>query len=446
MIATAMAPIIGKAEDCYAFLEWQSNEVTRSLVGFTGLITPVPDTLTAAQWESLATRYAAIKEWQAMTLELFAASLAGQAAPAVADLFLREIPPYLASLHHDIVSTFPVETPVFFRTDEAALGKIVEVQAPGSLWGTYEQLQDYYRAQGFTLGPDLSERWADALAGKLGKPPINHHFFNLFWASESYFAQKARRFVRYYGYDKGVRPLDCNFVRAHHYLMLVDEALFTRRREAWLAGLLHYDVPPIAIYQQKIQMCLPFWTPTRQFYSDTVRELFPYTGLVTPQGVVLEDGEDISLAQFSALPRRRREYFLKYGGPDMSRNWGAMSVFNLAKLSQRACLELLERVIGGSGCWILQRACTQSCEVDYVQRDLSVGHIKVHPKYSCFYGPSGLLGVLNMYEAFYKVHGSTETIMTVAHVAKPDRPTAHPENMTLSRANDHGMIRSDRTG
>lgn len=27
----------------------------------------------------------------------------------------------------------------------------------------------------------------------MGKPPIVHHFFNLFWASESYFAQKARR-------------------------------------------------------------------------------------------------------------------------------------------------------------------------------------------------------------------------------------------------------------
>ncbi|MGH7045862.1 MAG: hypothetical protein ACREE2_05660 [Stellaceae bacterium] len=417
MTATAIASAPKTVGDCYSFLEWQSNEATRSLVGFTGLITPVPDTLSATEWESLAARYSVIKEWQATTLELFAASLSGHADPAIAELFLREVPPYLIDLHRDIVSTAPVETPVFFRTDEAALGKIVEVQAPGSLWGTYEQLQDYYHARGFGLGPDLSERWAHALAEKLGKPPIVHHFFNLFWASESYFAQKARRCARYYGYDKGVRPLDCNFVRAHHYLMLVDEALFTRRRDAWSAGLLHYDVPPIAIYQQKIQMGLPFWPLTRRFYSDAVRQLFPYTVLVTPQGIVLEDGEDISLAQFSALPRRRRDYFLKYGGPDMSRNWGAMSVYNLAKLSQRACLELLERVIGGSGYWILQRACTQSCEVDYVQRDLSVGHMKAHPKYSCFYGPGGLLGVLNMYEAFYKVHGSTETVMTTAHVA-----------------------------
>ena len=409
-----------EADDCYAFLEWQSNEVTRSLVGFTGLITPVPDNLSCAQWQSLETRYATIKEWQSTTLELFSSSLNGLVTPAIAELFLRELPSYLASYHREIVSSAPIKTPMFFRTDEAVLGKIVEVQSPGSLWGTYEQLQDYYRAHGFSLGPDLSEKWATALAAEIGKPPIIHHFFNLFWASESYFAQKARRFVRYYGYDKGVRPLDCNFVRAHHYLMLVDEALFTRRREAWAAGTLHYDVPPIAIYQQKVQMCLPFWPITRRFYSDAVRELFPFTCLLTPEGMTLEDDKEVSIAQFCALPRRRREYFLKYGGPDMSRNWGAMAVYNLAKLSQRACLELLERVVREPGYWIMQRACTQGCEVDYVQRDTSIARLKVHPKYSCFYGPGGLLGVLNMYETFYKVHGSTETIMTVATPCKGD--------------------------
>lgn len=409
-----------EADDCYTFLEAQSNEVTRSLVGFTGLITPVPEHLSAAQWESLAARYEAIKEWQSTTLELFISSMSGLVTPAIAELFLREIPAYLVSYHRDIVSSAPVNTPVFFRTDEATLGKIVEVQSPGSLWGTYEQLQDYYRTHGFAVGVDFSGKWARALAAQMGEQPIVHHFFNLLWASESYFAQKARRFVPYYGYDKGVRPLDCNFVRGHHYEILVDDVLFARRRTAWSAGRLHYDVPPISIYQQKAQMCLPFWPITRRFYSDAVRALFPYTCLVTPAGMVLEDGEEISIAQFCTLPRRRREYYFKYAGPDMSRNWGGMAVYNLAKLSQRACLELLERAISEPGHWIMQRACTQTCEIDYVQRDLSVARLKVHPKYSCFYGPNGLLGVLNMYETFYKVHGSTETIMTVAMVSEGD--------------------------
>src|ERR1700731_2581381 len=236
MISAPILQAPAEANDCYAFLEWQSNEVNRSLVGFTGLITPVPDSLSPAQWQSLAARYATIREWQSTTLELFTSSLRGLATPAIAELFLQEIPPYLVSYHRDIVSSAPINTPMFFRTDEATLGKIVEVQSPGSLWGTYEQLQDYYRAHGFPLGADLSEKRARALATEIGKPPIIHHFFNLFWASESYLAQKERPFVRYYGYDKGVRPLDCNFERAPHYLMLVDEALFARRRAEWSAG------------------------------------------------------------------------------------------------------------------------------------------------------------------------------------------------------------------
>ena len=69
---------------------------------------------------------------------------------------------------------------------------------------------------------------------------------------------------------------------------------------------------------------------------------------------------------------------------------------------------------------IYAAACTQSREVDYLERDLTIARLKVHPKYSCFYGPSGLLGVLNMYETFYKVHGSTETIMTVAMPTEGD--------------------------
>src|SRR6202022_3404331 len=133
MIGAPMVRAPAEADDCYALLEWQSNEVNRSLVGFTGLITPVPDNLSPGQWQSLAARYATIKEWQSTTVELFTSSLSGRMAPAIAELFLREIPPYLVSYHRDIVSSAPINTPMFFRTDEATLGKIVEAQSPGSL-------------------------------------------------------------------------------------------------------------------------------------------------------------------------------------------------------------------------------------------------------------------------------------------------------------------------
>jgi hypothetical protein len=403
------------SDDCYAFLEEQSIRTTRCSTGFTALTTPVPQKLSRSAWNALAARYELIKEWQTTTLEVFTASLTGEVTPAIAELFLREMPPFLVSYHRDVVSSIPVKTPVFFRTDEAVLGKIVEVQSPGSQWGTYEQLQDYYKTQGSPFDVDLSEKWARALSVEIGKPPIVFHTITpINFGSENYFVQKARRFVPYCGYDRGIRPLDCNFVRAHSYLVLVNEAHAQRRRDAWAAGRLHYDSPPISVFQQKVQLCLPFWPPSRQFYRDAVRQLFPFTCLVTPEGMVLEDGELIRIAQFCDLPRNHRQFYLKYGGADLNRNWGAIAVYNLAKLSHRACLELLQRVVAAPECWVLQRACTETCEIEYVTRDLDVATQRVHPKYSCFFGPSGLLGVLAMYETFYKVHGSTETITTVA--------------------------------
>jgi hypothetical protein len=416
MIAAEAERRIGAASgDCYAFLEEQSIRVTRCSTGFTGLTTPAPQNLSSFEWNTLAARHKLIKEWQTTTLELFTASLAGEVTPAIAELFLREIPPFLVAYHRDVMGSVPVKPPVFFRTDEAVLGKVVEVQSPGSQWGTYEQLQDYYKTQGFPLGTDLSEKWAKALSEEIDKPPIVYHIVTpINFGSENYFIQKARRFVPYCGYDRGIRPLDCNFVRAHSYLVLVYEAYAQRRREAWATGDLRYDSPPISIFQQKVQLCLPFWPTTRQFYRDAVRELFPFTCLVTPEGVLLEDDQLISIPRFCDLPRRDRQFYLKYGGADLNRNWGAIAVYNLAKLSRRACLELLQRVVAAPECWVLQRACTETCEIEYITRDLNVATRRVHPKYSCFFGPSGLLAVLAMYETFYKVHGSTETITTVA--------------------------------
>ena len=403
--------------DCYSFLDAQSDEITRSPAGFTGLITPSPAEYPEALHKLVVERYEVIKEWQTITLTLFNQSLRGELDYAIAQLFLRELPDYLLRHHQNIFAEVHVNTPIFFRTDESTLGTILEVQSPGSRWGVYEQLQDSYMDVGSsTILVPLSEIWVATLRHHIGADPVVHHLLdNLAHpAAERYFAQKARRHARYYGYDKGIRALDCNFVRGHNYLSLRDEAFFPARRAAWAAGDLYYDLPPIAIFEQKIQMCLPFWKETRQFYPDRVRQLFPYTSLLTRDGVTLEDGEVIKIDEFCELPQTRREYYLKYGGPDISRNWGGRSVYNLARLSAAACATLLENISTAQENWLLQRACLQTSEVEYVRRDLSLAIDKVHPKYNCFYGPQSLLGVLVAHERISKTKGDDDTIATIA--------------------------------
>ena len=410
-------------QDCYALLDAQSEAVTRSAAGFSGLIAARPAVISEDQHELLSARYRYLKAWQAVTLRLFAESLAGSIPPSVARLFLGELPTHLASYHAELVSSVDISTPAYFRTDEALLGKILEVQCPGSLWGVYEQLYDYYTQHVSALADEpLSKKFSDGLFGLLKTEPKIHHFIDRSShpAGERYFLQKARRYLRYFGYDKGVRPQDCNFVRAHDYLTLATEAFFPERRNAWAEGRLRYDLPPISIFEQKIQMCLPFWSETSSFYSDQIRDLFPYTTLLTADGLQLQCGEYIGLREFCNLPRQQRQYYLKYAGPDVSKYWGSRAVYNLAKLSSRSCGELTRRLLESKPRekWILQRAVTGKSDVEYVTQGLDLATANLHSKYSCFYGPQGLMGILLMHEKFYKVHGSDDTITTIVTSAR----------------------------
>jgi len=53
-----------------------------------------------------------------------------------------------------------------------------------------------------------------------------------------------------------------------------------------------------------------------------------YTAILTPEGITLEDGSLVSIEKFSRLPCRRRAYFLKYAGADVSRTGEAAPSIN----------------------------------------------------------------------------------------------------------------------
>ena len=140
-------------------------------------------------------------------------------------------------------------------------------------------------------------------------------------------------------------------------------------------------MPPIALFDQKLLLALPFWNQTRAFYGDEVRGLFPYTDILTPQGITLEDGSLVSIEKFSRLPRRRRAYFLKYAGADVSRHWGSRAVYHLGKLSRERCevqlIKALNRFLGGER-WILQRHQPSDESVETITREGAIETIACH--------------------------------------------------------------------
>jgi hypothetical protein len=418
---------IAVTEDVYGRIVAISEDATRSPAAFTGLLTPAPRPITVEEHAATQKRYHLVRSWQRTSLDLFAASVSGDLPPVIAASLLDHLPDHVGWQHHRRLQLRQAGTPLFFRTDQVQDGTILEVQCPGSLWGVHELLLECYAE----IHPDstrgmtpLSMSFTAAARQHRGAEPVIHHLLDnsSHPAGERFFIQRARRGARYFGFDTGVRAPHCNLVRAHDFLALLSENFAAERIQRLIDGDSVYDLPPIALFDQKLLLAFPYWQETCTHFSDTVRALFPYTTVLTPDGVMLEDGAWATLAEFASLSRRERSFFLKYAGSDVARNWGSRAVFHLGKLSRTACehrlRDALTRYSLGER-WILQRECDSEEEVTFITRAGGIETASGHSKHSIFYGPTGTLGKLFMFEDFYKVHGSSDTITTIG--IPPDR-------------------------
>lgn len=405
----------------YARITELSEQVTRAPATFTGLVATSPHRASEEIWSATVRRNALLRSWHRTCLRLLAASVAGDMPPAVASALLDHLPDHIGWQHHRRLPLHDVGTPNFFRTDQSAGGTVLEVQCPGSLWGVHEIIREFYVGEGAEGVGDtapLSALFIKSLRDRLQTEPVIHHLLDnsSHPAGERFFIQRARAGARYFGFD-AVRPQECNFVRSHDFPTLLVENFASERIARLIEGVSVYDLPPAALFDQKLLLSFPFWDETRAHFDEEIRQVFPYTTVLAPEGVRLETGEWVTLAQFVKLPRNRRQYFLKYAGSDVARNWGSRAVYHLGKLSCTACAErlgaALERYAAGER-WILQRGCESTEEVSFITREGRISTTTAHSKHSVFYGPNGPLGMLNMFEKFYKVHGSTETITTIA--------------------------------
>jgi hypothetical protein len=288
------------------------------------------------------------------------------------------------------------------------------------LWGVHEILREFYLEASFDVSKlaPLSSAFADSLRAQVPGGPVIHHLLDnsSHPAGERFFVQRVRRHIPYFGYDPEVRPRDCNVIRAHDFFALLTENFAVERLERLRRGELIYDLPPIGLFDQKLLLALPFWNRTRAFYKGEVRGLFPYTAVLTPEGITLEDGSLVTIEAFSRMPRSRRAYFLKYAGADVSRNWGSRAVYHLGKLSRERCLAELSRALSrfpAGERWILQHHQPSDESVETITREGATETISCHSKHSVFYGCHGPMAVLVMFEDFYKVHGSSETVTTI---------------------------------
>jgi hypothetical protein len=423
MIETSLSSLA----DLYKQLDHSFDSRAGTDIGFEALVATRPYPMEGAEVDKFRARYALIKSFQQRTLALFNESLQGNGDPALADMILGDLPAHLAHEHHRGLSETQQRTPVFFRTDEPVPGKLSEIQCPGSGWCINEHLRQLYRNNPDIYGKpqhfpqSLAQRFAATLKTHLGRDPIVHHLTDN--ASRvhgmRYFIQQTReQGVRYFSYDRDIKAGDCNFVRSHDFVSVLHHNFYVDRMQRCNEGTVMFDLPPSALFDGKMIMAWPFWEKTRAAYTDEIRDLFPYTTVIEPSGIQLEDGTKVTTEQFCDLPNSARDYFFKYAGTDISINWGSKSVFKAnggSRVQTRQLMDMILKDWERGRYWVMQKACGARDPVPTVDRNGREFTMDGYAKWSGFYGPEGLMGIMVFHKNFAKVHGSDETVMGIVY-------------------------------
>jgi hypothetical protein len=408
----------------YQFIDEDIERRIKASVGFTNLIAKRPYAIDDQTFAAFQSRHVAIKQFLEVTRDIFVASLRGEADPAIADTVLSGQPPCRGHEYHLKLTTQQLQLPVFFRTDEAAPGTIVEIQCPGSSWDITEQLRDLYLAFPSDFGMptrffrSLANHVAESLRRDIGNEVIIHHLLNNSSRPHGvrYFIQRCRdEGLRHFSWDD-VEWKECNFVRAHEFYDLRYNGFFDQWMDACEEGRLLFDHPPTPLYDAKVIMAWPFWTKTRKYYSDSIRKLFPYADIIAPEGFHLADGSWISLENYCKIGSAKRIYYFKFGASDPMLNWGSRGVYYTGSLSRLACQNMLDRILCDRKVghhWIVQEARMYPESTIAIDRYGEEVAVDTYTKFSGFYAPDRLTGIQVMQKRHRKVHGSPQTVVSI---------------------------------
>lgn len=419
----------------YSWADQQYNNTFKSTIGFTQLLSVKPEYISDELYGNLSKRISLIHDFQDICIDIFRSALKNNDQELLHWL-LNETPESFGIEYHKRLDDCHYTKPVFFRTDEMGLGKIVEVQCPGSLWGELQLLYNFYAAGRIDVpetspAKEFSEQLIQYLCVEpsayenLDEKPTVHYLLDNASAPAGvrYFIQETTPYIRYWGLDSSIQKADdCQFIRSHSFFGLCGENYFNERVRNLKNGIpgkkntIHkfkFDFPPYVLFDQKATLALPFWSKTRKFFNDELRNLFVFSSPIINETLELEDGI-CSIEEFSKRPQSLRGYYLKYAGSDVSINWGSKAVTRLSNIGSEKCLLILKKCIeeGKKGkIWLIQKEYNEKKEVVFWNRNNIQEKNLFNAKTSCFYGPFGLLGIVVSYRKHYKVHGQPETII-----------------------------------
>ena len=268
-------------ETLYEWADYLYNSSPQYNCGFTQHLSDNPFLLTNTEWQFYHSRLDTIKKFFANTINVFRRSLSKDLSPKISKWLLNETPESLGVEYHKTLECRHYTSPLFFRTDEARIGRIIEIQCPGSLWGELQLVYEYVLRLDLHKNIKKISSPADVftkdLYRYLNNAPIVHYLIDNSSVPSGvrFFIERTRPNIKYFGIDKDINREQCNFVRTHSFFGLCAENDFKLRLKD-IGKSLFYDYPPHVLFDQKATLIPPYWSLTRNLFSDDIRDLFVF--------------------------------------------------------------------------------------------------------------------------------------------------------------------------
>lgn len=332
-------------------------------------------------------------------------------------LFFSEAPAGMDVNYHQSLPDACWNPPILFRTDQSLSGKIYEIQAPGSGWGDLYLYASCLAKKGFSIPEEyfaFSHAYINNIRFATGKeePKV---YYMIDAASVPYsirYMQAITRYdIKYWGLSSEVKMNSVDCVIGHSVISLTTSNYFQSYLQKAAEGSLVFAVPPNIIYDEKAIYVLPFHRKTKQYFDDSIRDMFPFTSVLENGGFYDETDKFVTIDEFCNKAKRSRKYYLKYGGPDTNRNWGSKTVHRLSGSDCRERLEEACKLAAKGEIWLIQKDVSKEIP-EALSPDLAnIVAEKNTIKLSGFYGLQCMFGVKVMARHHFKVHGQKDTFV-----------------------------------
>ena len=362
------------------------------------------------------------RTWFEITLELCTRAYRDDSMSWLTDLIEGESPDHVRQVHRQVHLSGLLNIPLFARPDMSVIGASVEVQTPGSGWGYQTAIHNVVGKSRWTGPINGLKQAVKALTGSHSTPSAYVLYNDPFFPEVEYFCRLCGEAGMQLQMHFKTLPSasEVKFVRRPPLEDLLSYEGGSELVQSWLDGQLVLEPGPSLLFDQKLAILFPFHPLLREFYPDSVRQLFPETYLVARDSRLVFDGKPLSLEELSSLSGSKRQFILKYAGAKKGLRAGGKAVYNLSDCNHQKVQELLAMALSDwekhRSPWLIQKRVQQKYPIiflDHVAEEIREAqyYALFRPMYSFLPDePSEIVALTALFRKDWKVHGSSDAV------------------------------------